>query len=82
MICSLWILQFALLAMVSLLLLCSKMQSSAMQLGLLFSPVMGKISAAGLRAAHWQYQQRLEDDGDRQGMYTFDNLHGLTAADR
>ena len=42
----------------------------------------GKISAAGLRAAHWQYQQRLEDDGDCQGMYTFDNLHGLTAADR
>ena len=39
-----------------------------MQLGPMFSPVRGKISATGLLAAHQQDQQRLEDDVDCQGL--------------
>ena len=39
-----------------------------MQLGLMFSLVMGKISVAGLRAAHRQYWQRFEVDGNCQGI--------------
>lgn len=39
-----------------------------MQLGPMFSEVMGKISVAGLRAAHRQYQQRFSDDRECQGM--------------
>ena len=38
------------------------------QLGPMFSPVMRTILDPGLRAAHHPYQQRLEDDGDGQGM--------------
>ena len=40
-----------------------------MQLGPMFSEVMRKISVAGLRAAHQQYQQWFSDDRDCQGMY-------------
>ena len=39
-----------------------------MQLGPMLISVMGKILTRGLRAAHQQYQQVLEDDGDCQGM--------------
>ncbi|KAI9915490.1 hypothetical protein PsorP6_007851 [Peronosclerospora sorghi] len=38
-----------------------------MQLGPMFSEMMGKISVSGLRAAHRQYLQRLDDNRDCQG---------------
>nr|CCA20453.1 AlNc14C95G5816 [Albugo laibachii Nc14] len=44
-----------------------------MKLGTVFAEVMGNISVAALRSAHWQYQQRLTDDGNCQGLYTSKN---------
>ena len=50
-----------------------------MQLGTMFAEVMGKISVAALRGAHRQYQQRLTDDGNCQGLYTSKICYQLAA---
>ena len=39
-----------------------------MHLGTMFREVMGKISVAALRGAHRQYQQRLTNDDNCQGL--------------
>ena len=38
------------------------------QFGTMFGEVTGKNPVAALRGAHWQYQQRLTNDGNCQGL--------------